>query len=129
MRIKRINAFKMDMALTKPYSVAYRTYHDAANAFLEIELMNGIVGLGAAAEGEFVIGEKMVETLSNLQSEELQKWIGRDIRHFRSVIDESNQLFREYSATRTVIDIALHDAFCKYMDIPVVDFYGRKHNS
>lgn len=129
MRIKRINAFKMDMALTKPYSVAYRTYHDAANAFLEIELMNGIVGLGAAAEGEFVIGEKMVETLSNLQSEELQKWIGRDIRHFRSLIDESNQLFREYSATRTAIDIALHDAFCKYMDIPVVDFYGRKHNS
>ena len=129
MKIKSINAFKMDMALKKPYTVAYQTYNDAANAFIEIELLNGIVGLGAAAEGEFVIGETMAETLSNLQSEELQKWIGRDIRHFGSLIEESNQLFPKYSATRAAIDIALHDAFCKYMDIPVVDFYGRKHKS
>jgi len=129
MKIKNINAFKMDMALTKPYTVAYQTYNNASNAFIEIELLNGIVGLGAAAEGEFVIGEKMVETVSNLQSEELQKWIGRDILHFRSLIEESNNLFPEYSATRTAIDIALNDAFCKYLGISVVDFYGRKHKS
>jgi L-alanine-DL-glutamate epimerase-like enolase superfamily enzyme len=38
-------------------------------------------------------------------------------------------MFPKHSATRTAIDIALHDAFGKYLDIPVVDFYGRKHRS
>ena len=129
MKIKSIRAYRKDLALTKPYTVAYQTYTSAENAFLEIHLENGIYGIGAAAEGEFVIGEKMDETISNLQSENLLNWIGRDICHLYSLIDESNRMFPEFSATRAAIDIALHDAFCKYLDIPVVDLYGRKHSS
>jgi L-alanine-DL-glutamate epimerase-like enolase superfamily enzyme len=129
MKIKEIRAYKKDLALTKPYTVAYQTYTDAVNAFIEIELENGMVGYGAAAEGEFVIGERMENTISNLESEFLQKWIGRDIRHFKSLITESGINFHKHSATRAAIDIALHDAFCKFLGIPVVDFYGRKHES
>jgi L-alanine-DL-glutamate epimerase-like enolase superfamily enzyme len=129
MKIKSIRAYRKDLALTKPYMVAYQTYTSAENAFLEIQLENGITGIGAAAEGEFVIGEKMVDTISNLQSDYLANWIDRDICHFHSLIYESNKVFPEFSATRAAIDIALHDAFCKYLDIPVVDFYGRKHRS
>lgn len=129
MKIKSIRAYRKDLALTKPYTVAYQTYTSAENAFLEIHLENEITGIGAAAEGEFVIGEKMEDTISNLRSDQLQEWIGRDIRHFQSLIIESNKLFPAFSATRAAIDIALHDAFCKYLDIAVVDFYGRKHKS
>ncbi len=129
MKIKSINAFRKDLALTKPYTVAYQTYTSAENAFIEIQLENGITGLGAAAEGEFVIGERLEDTISNLQSEDLLNWIDRDILHFQSLINESKKLFPEYSATRAAIDIALHDAFCKFLDIPVVDFYGRRHKS
>jgi L-alanine-DL-glutamate epimerase-like enolase superfamily enzyme len=129
MKIKEIRAYKKDLALTKPYTVAYQTYTSAINAFIEVELENGIVGLGAAAEGEFVIGESMDETIGNLQSDFFERWIGRDIRHFNALITESNSFFVNHSATRAAIDIALHDAFCKYLEIPVVDFYGRKHTS
>jgi L-alanine-DL-glutamate epimerase-like enolase superfamily enzyme len=129
MKIKDIRSYKKDLDLTKPYTVAYQTYSSAVNAFIEIELENGIVGYGAAAEGEFVIGEKMEETISNLKSDEVKGWIGRDIRHFRTLITESREFFHKFSATRAAIDIAMHDAFCKYLDIPVVDFYGRKHKS
>jgi len=129
MKIKCIRAYKKDLALTKPYTVAYQTYTSAENAFLEIQLENGITGIGAAAEGEFVIGEKLDDTIINLKSEDLMNWKGRDIRHFHSLIDESNKLFSGFSATRAAIDIALHDAFCKYLDISVVDFYGRRHKS
>jgi len=129
MKIKEIKAYKKDLALTKPYTVAYQTFSKAVNAIIEIELENGLIGIGAAAEGEFVIGETMKDTISNLQSEHIQKWIGKDIRHFRSLIAESNSSFPGYSATRAAIDIALHDAFCKHLDISVVDFYGRKHAS
>jgi L-alanine-DL-glutamate epimerase-like enolase superfamily enzyme len=129
MKIKSISSYKKDLQLTKPYKVAYQTFNKAENAFLEIELGNGMVGIGAAAEGEFVIGETMLDTVTNLQSDAIQNWVGRDIRHFRSLIAEAAILFPIHSATRTAIDIALHDAFCKFLGISVIDFYGRKHNS
>ena len=128
MKIKEIRAYKMDLGLTKPYTVTYQTFSDAVNAFLEIELENGIIGMGAAAEGVFVTGEAMKETMANLYSDNVQKWVGKDIRYFRSIIADSNIYFQQYPATRAAIDIALHDAFCKYLNIPVVDFYGRKHD-
>jgi L-Ala-D/L-Glu epimerase len=129
MKIKNIKAYIKNLKLTVPYTIAYEVTSEAVNAFLEIELENGLTGYGSAAASEFVFGEKLEDTLINLQSEAVQNWIGKDIRHFRSVIAESESLFPKHSATRTAIDIALHDAFGKYLGIPVVDFYGRKHRS
>ena len=129
MKIKSIKAYIKDLRLKKPYQISYELNTEAVNAFLEIELENGLTGYGAAAASEYVFGEKLEDTLTNLQSDNLQNWIGKDIRHFRSIIAESAVLFPKHSATRTAIDIALHDAFGKYLDIPVVDFYGRKHRS
>lgn len=99
------------------------------NVILEIELENGLTGYGSAAASEYVFGEKLEDTIANLESETVQKWVERDIRNFRSIIYESTLLFPKHPATRTAIDIALHDAFGKYLGIPVVDFYGRKHHS
>lgn len=129
MKIKNIRSYSLNLGLTKPYTIAYKATSSAENVFLEIELENGLTGYGSAAPSEYVFGEKLENTIANLQSEAIQKWIGKDIRHFRSIIAESNILFTNYSATRTAIDIALHDAFGKYLDIPVVDFYGRKRRS
>jgi L-Ala-D/L-Glu epimerase len=128
MKIKRIVAYKKDLKLTKPYIISYEKMSEAVNAFLEIELENGMTGFGSAAASEIVFGERLEETVNNLQSEAIQKCTGRDIRHFRSIIFESASMFPKHSATRTAIDIALHDAFGKYLGIPVVDFYGRKHH-
>jgi L-alanine-DL-glutamate epimerase-like enolase superfamily enzyme len=55
--------------------------------------------------------------------------VGRDIRHFQQIIFETQQYFPLLAGTQAAIDIALHDAFCKYIDIPVVDFYGQKISS
>jgi L-Ala-D/L-Glu epimerase len=127
MKIRKIRAYLKNLRLTKPYSISYESKSDAVNAFLEIELENGIIGYGSAAASEYVFGEKLEDTLTNLQSQEVQKWVGKDIRHFHSIISESAILFPKQPATRTAIDIALHDAFGKFLDIPIVDFYGRKH--
>ena len=129
MNIKKIRAYTKNLELTRPYTIAYEVTSEVRNAFLEVELENGLTGYGSAAASEYVFGEKLEDTIANLQSDLVQKWIGRDIRHFRSIIAESAFLFPKHSATRTAIDIALHDAFGKFLGIPVVDFYGRKHRS
>jgi L-alanine-DL-glutamate epimerase-like enolase superfamily enzyme len=128
MKIKTIRAWGQQLALTKPYTIAIETITHAHLAFLEVELENGIIGFGSASPAEFVVGETTVKTLENLNSEFIQQLIGRDIRQFKQLIFECHRQYQNYPGTLAAIDIALHDTFGKYLDIPVVDFYGRKHN-
>ncbi len=126
MKIKSITPYLKKLALTKPYTIAYSTFYDVELVFLEIELENGIIGLGSASPAEEVIGENSQQTLQNLQADFVQSFVGRDIRHFRQIIFETYQHFPLLAGTQAAIDLALHDAFGKFLDIPIVDFYGQK---
>lgn len=126
MKIKSITPYLKKLALTKPYTIAYSTFYDVELVFLEIELENGIVGLGSASPAEEVIGENSQQTLQNLKTEFVQNLIGRDIRHFRQIIFETHQQFPLLAGTQAAIDLALHDAFGKFLDMPIIDFYGQK---
>jgi L-Ala-D/L-Glu epimerase len=129
MKITAIRPYLKKLPLTKPYTIAYGTFSDVELVFLEVELANGIIGLGSASPSEDVVGETPKQTLTNLQSAYFQSLIGRDIQHFRQIIFEVALQFQHLPGTLAAVDIALHDAFGKLLDIPVVDFYGRKIKS
>ena len=129
MKIVAVRSYLKNMALTKPYTIAYSTFTDVRLAFLEIELANGMIGYGSGSPAEEVVGETTETTLLNLQSEFVAKLVGRDIRHFQQIIFEANSHFNHLPGTQATIDIALHDAFGKYLGIAVVDFYGQKVNA
>lgn len=126
MKIVATRASIKKMALTKPYTIAYNTFTDVSIAFFEIELENGIIGYGSGSPAEEVVGETTDTTVHNLQSSFVQNMAGRDIRHFQALIYESHLEFSNCPGTLAAIDIALHDAFCKLIQIPVVEFYGQK---
>lgn len=126
MKIKEVNVFVEDLSLTKAYEVAYQINDEAINAFVEIVLENGIVGLGAASPSKVVINQTIEDIVQHLNSDTVKKLVGRDIRHFRQLISEIRSEFPKQSATCTALDIALHDAFGKFINIPVVQFYGQK---
>lgn len=129
MKIKSLRSYHRNLALSKPYSIAGYTFSEVENVFLEVELENGIVGMGAASPAEEVVGETCTQTLLNLQTDFFQNLIGRDIRHFRQLIYETNQAFLNLPGTQAALDIALHDAFGQFLGIPVVEFYGQKFKS
>lgn len=126
MKIKSIKTWLQQLPLTKPYTIAYKTISDTEIVFLEITLENGITGIGAANPFSAVVGEIPSITLANLQTDFVQQLVGRDIRHFNQLIDEALLQFPQLPGTIAAIDIALHDAFCHLIGIPVVDLYGRK---
>ncbi|MBK9013646.1 MAG: dipeptide epimerase [Saprospiraceae bacterium] len=126
MKIKAIRAYSKKMALTKPYTIAYNTYADVELVFMEVELENGIIGIGSASPSEDVVGENPRQTLLNLQTEFVQKIVGRDIRHFQQIIYEARLHFPNLPGTQAAIDLGLHDAFGKYLGIPIAAFYGQK---
>ncbi|MFD2934139.1 mandelate racemase/muconate lactonizing enzyme family protein [Spirosoma flavum] len=129
MRIKSIRAFRQNLALTKPYTIAYQTTSEVENVFLEVELENGLMGLGAANPSLEVVGESPEQAHQNLQSEWIAGLVGRDIRLFYTLIDEAHQQFPNAPGTLAALDIALHDAFGQFLGIPIVQFYGQKIRS
>jgi L-Ala-D/L-Glu epimerase len=129
MKIQSVRAWTKNLALQKPYTIAWETITDVENVFFEVVLENGIKGIGAANPAPEVVGETPAQTFLNLQSDMVAGLVGKDIRYIFSHIDHFNRQFPHLPGTQACIDIALHDAFGQWLGIPVVDFYGRKHNS
>lgn len=127
MKIKAIRSYGKRLALKKPYTIAYNTFSQVHIAYVEIELENGLVGYGAGSPAEEVVGETTAKTLENLNSEFVQGLCGRDIRSFQQLIFEAQHRFAKYPGTVAALDIALHDAFGKYLGMPIAAFYGQKH--
>ncbi|MFM2145196.1 MAG: hypothetical protein RL732_32 [Bacteroidota bacterium] len=126
MKIKAVRAYLKQIKLTKPYTIAYNTFSDVSMAFFEVELENGLIGYGTGSPAEDVVGESAAQSVANLNSPFIAALTGRDIRHFQQLIFETNVQFPHLPGTQAAVDLALHDAFAKWMGIPVVDYYGRK---
>lgn len=127
MKITAIRAYKRSLALKKPYTISRSTFYDTENVFLEIDLANGITGLGAACPEGAVVGETAEITISNLNSDPVLQLVGKDIREFMAHITALTEIYGSFPGTMAAVDIALHDAFGQWLGIPVVDFYGRQH--
>ncbi len=125
MKIKSVQAWLESLPLSKPYTIAYNTISNVEIVFFEITLENGITGLGSSSPSSDVVGESPADALANLEGGMVQQLVGRDIRRFHQIINEAEQNFPRRPGTLAAIDLALHDAFCKYLGIPVADWYGR----
>lgn len=129
MKIVSAKAFIKNLRLKKPYEIARERIENVENVFLELQLENGITGIGAANPSPEVVGETPGETLHNLQNETIPFITGKDIRYFNELIGKIDKKFPGKPGTLAAADIALHDAFGQFIGMPVVDFYGRQHFS
>lgn len=129
MRIKDIKVWSADLGNTKPYTIAFKTVDEVLNAFVEITLDNGVTGIGAANPSEYVTGESFESCQQALQEKNIQFLIGRDIRELNQLTYEVNQKLPNNPAAGAALDIALYDAFTKYLGVPLVKYLGQKIHS
>jgi L-Ala-D/L-Glu epimerase len=125
-KIKTIEVWSADLGNTKPYTIAFKTVDQVRNAFVEVTLDNGITGMGSGNPSEYVVGENLTHCLAALAEPNLEFLMGRDIRHLNQLLWEIQSKFPKNPAARAALDIALHDALAKYLDIPLVQFLGQK---
>jgi len=126
MKIKDVKSWSVDLGNTKPYTIAFKTVDEVRNAFVEVTLDNGMTGIGAGNPSEYVVGETLEQCLDALQEKNLEFLIGRDIREFNQLTFEIWQKFPDNPSARAALDIAIYDAFTKFLDIPLVKFLGQK---
>ncbi len=126
MKIASIQVALKNLELTRPYKIAYKTVSHVENLILELTLENGMVGHGAANPSKQVVGEDPGQVLERLQPAALEFLKDRDIRQFFGLLDEVQEKFAASPGARAALDIALHDAFCQYLGVPVAGFLGSK---
>lgn len=125
-RIKDIHVWSADLGNTKPYTIAFKTIDTVVNVFVELTLENGVTGIGSANPSEYVTGENLDHTREALQEQHLEFLIGRDIREMQQLNFEVWRRFPATPAARAALDIALHDAFTKFLGVPLVRYLGQK---
>jgi L-alanine-DL-glutamate epimerase-like enolase superfamily enzyme len=126
MKIKSIKTWVTDLGNTKPYTIAFKTVDEVKNAFVEITLDNGVTGIGSGNPSEYVVGENLSQTVAALADKNIEFLVGRDIRELKQLLYEVLIKFPANPGARAALDIALHDAFTKFLGIPLVKFLGQK---
>ena len=129
MKIKSITSWSADLGNTKPYTIAFKTVDEVNNAFIEITLDNGVTGIGSGNPSEYVTGESFAQCKDALQEKNISFLVGRDIREIHQLTFEVWQKFPKNPASRAALDIALYDAFTKFLGIPLVKYLGQKIQS
>lgn len=114
------------MGNTKPYTIAFKTVDEVRNAFVEITLDNGTTGIGSGNPSEYVVGESLAQCLAALEAKNLEFLIGRDIRELHQLTFDVWKKFPKNPSARAALDIALYDAFTKFLGIPLVKYLGQK---
>lgn len=127
MKIKSVKFWKEGLELTLPYTIAFQTVSSVENLFVRIELENGQSGLGAGSPAEFITGENFSGSMDLLEKHLEDLLLGKDIRQLPALLKKLDAIFGNSPAANAAIDIALFDAFTKYLGIPLVDFFGREH--
>jgi len=114
------------MDLTRPYAVTYVLHDKVENIFVQIICDNGLYGLGAGSPSEYVTGEILdhdFDSKGDLISDIL---VGREITEYRALIDILSTKLSNQPALVAALDMALHDSFCKSINISLLKFLGQK---
>ncbi|MFN0009997.1 MAG: mandelate racemase/muconate lactonizing enzyme family protein [Planctomycetota bacterium] len=126
MKIARIESWREDVPLTRPYSIAFQSTEAVTILALSITADDGTVGLGAATPEPLITGETVEACARALAPSELAWLVGRDLRTLP-------RLLREMAAAtpgaRAAVDMALHDLLAKRLGLPLADLLGRAHDS
>ena len=123
--IRSITAELVNLGLSKPYSIAYKTVDSVDNVIIRVEAENGLVGYGAAHPSHHVVNEGNEDVMAQLTPENLSVFEGKDLANFYTLINDIHERFSSFGA-RIGLEIAFHDLFTSYLGVPLVDFYGRR---
>jgi len=127
--IAEVKVWKEQLELARPYSIAYKTIDSVENIFVYLRTSSGLQGVGAASPAPFVTGEEPEDTVRILEEVIRETVKGGDLRHFHQFLHRSAQAMHAYPAARAALDIALHDLFAQYLEVPLSHYLGQVHKA
>ncbi len=124
MKITHIEAWRVDMRLSEPYTIAYETVDSVANVFLRVDTDSDITGFGCAAPDLHVTGEtpKSVLEVTELMIRPVLE--GADPLRIALLLVRLKDHLHSHPSAMAMADIALHDILGKVAGLPVYKLLG-----
>ncbi|MDQ2069965.1 mandelate racemase/muconate lactonizing enzyme family protein [Natronospira bacteriovora] len=129
MRILRIETWREDIPLSRPYEIAFRRTEAVGNCFVRIIPSSGSPGLGCAAPEHHVTGETLDDCEAALDPGSLDWLINQDVRELPRLLRQLDGHLPDTPAARAALDMALHDVLSRQLDIPLAAMLGQCHES
>jgi L-alanine-DL-glutamate epimerase-like enolase superfamily enzyme len=123
MRIQSVKAWRCDMPLAEPYTIAYETVDRASNIFIVLDT-GTMRGCGCAAPDEPVTGETPTDTLSMLSGKVADTLVGLDPLRPAAVMDKLLPLLQTRPSARAAVDMALWDLVGHAAGLPLWRLFG-----
>jgi L-alanine-DL-glutamate epimerase-like enolase superfamily enzyme len=124
MKITRIEAWPVTMALSEPYTIAYETVAATTNVFMRLETSAGLRGYGCAAPDLQITGETVAGTLEVLTEIVPGVLKGSDPLRSARLIERLKPLLAGRPAALAAVDMALHDLLGKAAGLPLWKLLG-----
>jgi L-alanine-DL-glutamate epimerase-like enolase superfamily enzyme len=135
MKITAVRTRFEPIALSRPYTIAFRTIDAVVLGFVDIEAAGGAIGRGCASPERFVTGETEADCRAALAPGALDWLVGEDVTAGPGALGALPRLLRHHRlaaratpAARAAVDIALHDLFAQSLERPLVEILGRAHD-
>jgi L-alanine-DL-glutamate epimerase-like enolase superfamily enzyme len=129
MKIETIQTWKETIELTRPYAISSRSMSAVDLFFVRIQTDSGHAGVGSGSPAEEVTGESPESTEVALGEMADGFLMGADPRHLGTLCRRLRAELGATPAAHAALDMALHDLFCRIVDVPLVDLLGRSHTS
>ena len=128
MKIENIEIDIIDINLTRPYTIAYKTTSSIKTLVVKIILSDSTVGVGASNVSRYVVGLDTIDSYNN-SKEYIDHLKGKDINSFWMIINDIENEFIGDPGSKAAFNLAVYDAYCKNHDISIGKFLGRKIKS
>ena len=109
--------------LRRPFVTSRRRVEAITGVIVELELADGTVGLGSAAETFAVTGESTASIVAAVEGPIGEALVGpaRSVRGHAAAVADSCVA---NSSARAAVDMALHDAWARVLGVPLVEALG-----
>ena len=128
MKITRIEAWRVDMRLSEPYTIAYETIESTSNVFIRLETHTGLLGYGCAAPDLQVTGETPESVLQAVEQVIHPILKGADPLRIAFQLEKLRTPLSGHPSALAMADMALHDLLGKAAALPVYKLLGGFRN-
>ena len=123
LRIVAVDTREIDIPLSDPFAIVQGSLTVARNVFIRVTLANGVKGYGECAPFPDVTGEDRPGTLRAIEG--LRGiLIGRPVAAYRLISRLMADADRAHPAARCGLEMAVLDALCRVLGVPMWAFFG-----
>ncbi|GER67787.1 dipeptide epimerase [Weizmannia acidilactici] len=128
MIIKDVQVHYRNIPLLVPFKTALRTANDIDSVDVNVILDNGIIGMGAAAPAVAITGDSTESIMSALLGPIKGVLVGHDLNDFQTALKKVQLCCIGNTSAKAAANMALYDAYCKWLNIPLYAYLGGRKN-